>query len=132
MECEAVARAVAGQVQRAEAAVDGALPLVLAVGCVVFDVLGDCAAFEEDGGVGCVVCGGFKLGWHVFLPAFHRRPWRTAAGVAAGYGVFADRFVQARLRVGRVGLAEEVLHDVGKVNAHIEEDAAGVFLVPPH
>ena len=40
VECEAVARAIAGQVQRAETAVDGALPLVLAVGCVVFDVLG--------------------------------------------------------------------------------------------
>ena len=133
VECEAVARAIAGQVQRAEAAVDGALPLVLAVSCVVFDVLGDRATFEEDGGVGRVVRSGFKLGGHVFLPALIDASWRAAAGVcAAGYGVFADRFVQARLCVGRIGLAEEVLHDVGKVNAHVEEDAAGVFLVPPH
>ena len=111
---------------------DGAPPQVLAVGCVVFDVLDDRAAFEEDGGVGRVVRRGLKLGWHVFLPAFIDASRRAAADVAAGYGVFAGRLVQARLRIGRVGLSEEVLHDVGKVNAYVEEDAAGIFLVPPH
>ena len=88
VEGQASARAVAGQVERAQMAVDRALPQVFAVGGVVFDILGDGTAFEEDGGVGGIVGGGDYL----FLNGIGEEVWDGTAIPSGLFMVFQGMF----------------------------------------
>ncbi len=107
-------------------------PENFAVGCVVFDGLGDCPVSKENSTVGGVFGGGFKFCRHLFLPAFVDPSGGAGAGLfSTGHRILADPFVEARLRENCDCFTEQILHHVGKVHTHIEKHAAGVLLVAP-